>query len=366
MAFLQSTQNFNITAPINQLGYGVTGLNIVKSLLESGQDVSLFVLGQIQADPNLHGFLKGCFESARFPDFDAPSIRLWHQNDMAEFVGAGVRIGFPIFELNKFTDQEKHHLKFPDKLFVCSQWAKDVILEQLSPDVKEDEVYVIPLGVDRSIFRDSVSSRPTTTFLNIGKWEVRKGHDILVEAFNRAFTEEDNAELWMMCDNPFYTDDQNFEWERKYRGSALGEKIRIIPRQESQQDVYQVMSQADCGVFPARAEGWNLEALEMLACGKQVIATNYSGHTEFLNEENSLLVEVSELEDAQDGIWFKGQGQWAKIGDEQIDQIAEHMKSVHKLKQSDELNINQAGIDTSKEFSWDATVQKIMKAVSDE
>ena len=184
MAFLQSTQKFNITAPINQLGYGVTGLNIVKSLLEGGQDVSLFVLGQIQADPNLHGFLKGCFESARFPDFDAPSIRLWHQNDMAEFVGAGVRIGFPIFELNKFTDQEKHHLKFPDKLFVCSQWAKDVILEQLSPDVKEDEVYVIPLGVDRSIFRDSVSSRPTTTFLNIGKWEIRKGHDILVEAFN--------------------------------------------------------------------------------------------------------------------------------------------------------------------------------------
>jgi glycosyltransferase involved in cell wall biosynthesis len=146
----------------------------------------------------------------------------------------------------------------------------------------------------------------------------------------------------------------------------LGEKIRIIPRQESQQDVYQVMSQADCGVFPARAEGWNLEALEMLACGKQVIATNYSGHTEFLNEENSLLVDISELEDAQDGIWFKGQGQWAKIGDEQIDQIAEHMKSIHKLKQSDELNINQAGIDTSKEFSWDATVQKIMKAASDE
>ena len=85
-----------------------------------------------------------------------------------------------------------------------------------------------------------------------------------------------------------------------------------------------------------------------------------------MNEENSLLVDISELEDAQDGIWFKGQGQWAKIGDEQIDQIAEHMKSIHKLKQSDELNINQAGIDTSKEFSWDATVQKIMKAASDE
>ena len=363
MAFLESTKKFNVISPINQLGYGVTGLNVIKSLLSNGHDVSLFVLGQLQADPKLHDFLKGCFESSRMPDFDAPCLRIWHQHDMSEWVGSGEKIGFPIFELNKFTPQEIHHLKHPDKLFVCSQWAKDIVLEQLGDSIKEENVYVIPLGVDRSIFRESISSRPTTTFINIGKWEIRKGHDILIEAFNRAFTEDDNVELWMMCDNPFHNDEQNFEWERKYRGSGLGEKVRIIPRQDSQQEVYNIMSQVDCGVFPSRAEGWNLELLEMLACGKHVIATDYSGHTEFCNKENARLVEVSELEDAKDGIWFHGQGQWAHIGDKEIDQIAEHMREIHKLKQEDELNINQAGIDTSKEYSWDNTVAKILEAV---
>lgn len=366
MAFLESTRKLNIISPINQLGYGITGLNIVKHMLSNGHDVSLFLLGQIQADPKLHEFLKGCFESARMPDFEAPCIRIWHQHDMSEWVGNGTKIGFPIFELDRFTESEKHHLSLPEKLFVCSQWAKDVVLEQLGDNKKEEDVHVIPLGVDRNIFRENVSSRPSTVFLNIGKWEVRKGHDVLVKAFNRAFTKEDNVELWMMCDNPFYSDEQNFDWERVYRGSGLGEKIRIIPRQDAQSDVHNIMSQADCGVFPARAEGWNLEALEMLACGKQIIATNYSGHTEFLNEENAMLVDISELEDAQDGVWFKGQGKWASIGDKEIDQIAEHMKTIHELKQSDNLNINQAGIDTSKKFSWDNTIAAILEAISDE
>ena len=78
-----------------------------------------------------------------------------------------------------------------------------------------------------------------------------------------------------------------------YKGSGLGNKIRMIPRQKTQNDVYNIMIQTDCGVFPARAEGWNLELLEMMACGKQVIATNYSAHTEFCNPDNCRLINTA-------------------------------------------------------------------------
>ena len=219
------------------------------------------------------------------------------------------------------------------------------------------------MGVDRSIFREAASHRKETIFFNCGKWEVRKGHDVLVEAFNKAFNQDDDVELWMMCDNPFYPEEENFKWERLYRSSILGEKIRIIPRQKTQQDVYNIMTQTDCGVFPARAEGWNLELLEMMSCGKSVIATNYSAHTEFCNEENCLLVETDEKEDANDGVWFRGQGQWASIKEKQIDSLAEHMRNVHEKKKEDDLNINQAGIDTAKKFSWANSAQKIIKAI---
>ena len=63
------------------------------------------------------------------------------------------------------------------------------------------------------------------------------------------------------------------------------------------------MAGADCGVFLSRAEGWNLGLLEMMAMGKPVITTNYSGHTEFATPANALLVEVPEVEPAKDGVF---------------------------------------------------------------
>ena len=48
MAFLDSTQNINLSCPINQLGYGVTGLNLAKSLHDLKHSVALFVIGNIE------------------------------------------------------------------------------------------------------------------------------------------------------------------------------------------------------------------------------------------------------------------------------------------------------------------------------
>jgi glycosyltransferase involved in cell wall biosynthesis len=123
------------------------------------------------------------------------------------------------------------------------------------------------------------------------------------------------------------------------------------------------MRQVDCGVFPVKAEGWNLELLELLSCGKNVITTNYSGHTEFTNSKNSYLVEINELEPAYDVIWFHGQGNWAKIGDKQKDSFAEKMKYVHSLKQNGELGLNIAGIETARQFSWERTAREILNGI---
>jgi len=370
MGFLNSTHNINLSCPINQLGYGVTGLNLSKALSDLKQTVALFVIGNVEAPEQYHEDLKQMISNSRMPDWNAPSIRIWHQHDMTQFVGRGEKYGFPIFELDKFTDLEKHHLAYLDKWFVTSEWSKSILVDQLKSingeDHMNEKTSVIPLGVDRSIFRESVSHRPETIFYNCGKWEVRKGHDVLVKAFNEAFNEDDDVELWMMCDNPFYNEEENFKWERLYRTSKLGDKVRVIPRQQSQQDVYNIMNQTDCGVFPSKAEGWNLELLEMMSCGKQVIATNYSSHTEFCNEDNCMLVETEELEDAHDGKWFRGQGQWAKIGDKEISKLAELMREVHEKKKKDALNINQAGVDTAKKFSWENSAKKIIERLEEE
>ena len=87
MSFLDTTHSINLACPINQLGYGVAGLNISKALGDLGHSVSLFVIGNLEAPENYHENLKQIIGNSRMPDWNAPSIRIWHQHDMTMFVG---------------------------------------------------------------------------------------------------------------------------------------------------------------------------------------------------------------------------------------------------------------------------------------
>jgi glycosyltransferase involved in cell wall biosynthesis len=190
-------------------------------------------------------------------------------------------------------------------------------------------------------------------------------------AFNLAFEQNDDVELWMMCENPFLNEEQTGFWHNRCKDSKMGHKIRILPRVEADTQVAEIMQQADCGVFPSRGEGWNLEALEMLSCGKWVIATNYSAHTEFLNEDNALLLPIHGVEPAHDGIWFHGQGNWAKFS--KVDYkdptstmacLIRNMKYVHQRKRDGELRLNTPGIETAQKFTWENTAKAIIQHLS--
>lgn len=357
----------NLMCPINSLGYGYTGLNIVKSLNKLNVEVALFPIGGIQATSKEdETILRECLERARFFDAQAPCIKIWHQNDMAQFVGKGIHIGFPIFELDQFSRIERHHLKSVDRLMVCSAWAKEVIKENLG-ELCASQTDVIPLGVDTSLFKPVLSNpaQKDTIFFNCGKWEIRKGHDILIDLFTKAFSKDDNVQLWVMSENPFCTEEEKSNWESLYIDTEHYEngKIKLIPRVQSHQQVYNIMKEADCGVFPSRAEGWNLEALEMLACGKKLIITNYSAHTEFCTPENSYLINTKNKELAFDNKWFFGQGNWASLDIENYEYIIESMRLVHATKKAGYLKLNEEGIETANNFTWENSARKILNVI---
>jgi glycosyltransferase involved in cell wall biosynthesis len=371
--------NINITAPWNSLGYGVAASNIIKALLCNDVNVAYWpittktlqvALPQPEDEDNA-SLVRELLNNREFFDATAPSLRIWHQDDMAQHIGSGERIGFPIFELDRFTDVEKHNLRSLDRIFVCSQWAKNIIHDQINYGLQNKiSVYVIPLGVDRNIFNENkpmVRADSTTIFMNVGKWEVRKGHDILCSAFNEAFKTNDNVELHMMCDNPFLNEYERLEWERHYLDSPLGKagKIRILVRQPTHSNVADMMREADVGVFPSRAEGWNLELLEFMSMGKHVIATNCSAHTEFVNTSNTLLIPIEATELAYDGFWFNGQGNWGLIDSFSINELILHMRELHDMKQKGQLKVNQSGIETAKRFSWDNSAKKIIEYLHD-
>jgi len=370
--------NINLVAPINSLGYGLSGLNITKALVNLGHKVALFPMGNMSRvgtklgiydcdasvinNPLYQDCLIKSTQNSEFYDSKAPCVRMWHQNNLSIRVGRGKCIGFPIFELNKFNPTELHHLNSQDELMACSSWAKDIIKAN-GIDVP---VHVVPLGVDTTIFATGKARKfgPITKFINIGKWELRKSHDVIVEAFNKAFTKDDDVELTMACHNPFLNEVQTKEWHDLYKNSCLGSKINIVQgRLDTQHQLAALINAHHVGLFPARAEGWNLDLLECMAMGLSVITTNYSGHTEFCNEKNAHLIDCPNLESAFDGIWFHGQGDWAEVSENEIEQMVVHMRQLHKLRKEQGHCYNVAGVETGKQFSWTNSANALVRAL---
>ena len=357
----------NLITPLNPTSYGYVGSHISENLIKQDVDLAISIHPQNSFNPESRfAYLKDSVD--RFNSsfhHDAPSLKIWHQNNLTGFIGRGLSFGWTIFELDQFTAEEIRNLEYPGHLIVCSEWAKNIVLNQT---VREKEtVHVVPLGVDCEIFKPGEeTTSETTIFGNFGKWELRKGHDILINAFNSAFEDNDNVQLVMCPHNFFLKPHQTEQWVRKYKDSKLGDKVVIIPRMPDQQSVYNIMRQIDCGVFPSRGEGWNLELLELLAIGKQVIATDYSGHTEFCDRPSCLMINgIDEVEPAVDGVFFNGQGNWAKLNADHVDQLINHMRSVHQQKQNKQLLSNKKGVLIGQKHSWENVASSLINLIKD-
>jgi glycosyltransferase involved in cell wall biosynthesis len=356
--------NLNLLTGLDPIGYGYVGRAVLTELTRAGVQVALFPLSYsvfLSHDPQDPVRL-GLANSGKY-DPAAPSVRIARARMLAEHVGRGKHVGFPIFELNRFDYAELHHLKQLDSILVCSKWAASVI----AACGITLPTFVAPLGVDRSIFhaetRDEPRAPGPTVFVNNGKWEWRKAHDFLFQAFRNAFTPGDNVVLKLLSRNPGLSDEANDSWAKLFLDSPIGTKVQIVPRQATQQQVAALLAECDCGVFPSRAEGWNLGLLECMSLGLNVIATNYSAHTEFAEPSNCRLVQVDETEPARNDEWLLGDGHWAKLGPPQMEQMVNHLREVHRLKQEDSLPRNHAGIATAEAFTWRRTAEALLQAV---
>jgi len=349
----------NFNSPLSVMtSYGITGLNVVEKLSELGHDVFSFPIGPV----SVFNYQKNVIKTIEKPRVKecrtGKSVKLYHQHALFEHI-SDYHIGWPIFELDNFSDYEYDNLLFCDEIFVCSNWAADVIERKMLETHDYKKLSVIPLGVDTNIFHpeESLTNRPFTFFFP-GKFEIRKGFDIVMEVFDKAFPTED-VRVTFLPQNLFIND--NDDWAKSLLMSKLGQKgkVNIVSRLDSNTEVASLINGSDAVVSFSRAEGWNLPLLEGLACGKPVVATNYSGHTQFLTQENATLIDIPNMEEALDGVFFKGDGRWLSYTNSDIDNFVSALREVYKKGRQ----VNTAGIETAKNFSWTNTANKLVEAL---
>ncbi len=159
-------------------------------------------------------------------------------------------------------------------------------------------IKTIYLGLDKRFFKKEINMFPkdkSFKFINIaaphciGKRD-RKGLDVLISAFKKEFGDDPAVKLILKI-NTIYADNLYREMGNqfnlnKYLGEILPKgsntiNILLITSYMPIESLNNLYNSIDCGVFPARAEGFGLCQAELIKLGKPVITTDYSATNEF-------------------------------------------------------------------------------------
>lgn len=118
----------------------------------------------------------------------------------------------------------------------------------------------------------------------------RKNPEALLKAFEAAFTRDDKVWLVLKTIHAEATNPHYRRFAALVEQMALKDKIMVINENMGRNEFMSLLNAADCYVSLHRSEGLGLGMMEAMSMGKPVIATGYGGNTDFMNNENSLLL----------------------------------------------------------------------------
>ncbi len=137
--------------------------------------------------------------------------------------------------------------------------------------VHSDWLRVIPSGIDVSDFRPSDSPREPGAVLFVGRLDKRKGILFLLEAWSHVARERPDAHLYVIGDGPLREAARRFTIR-----AGLQRNVTLLGR-VSQDELVGWYGRASAVAVPSVFEGLGLTAVEAMACGTPVVATDTDG-----------------------------------------------------------------------------------------
>ncbi len=266
-------------------------------------EIALFPLDDVPPLRTLSPFVQNSLRNATGPVKGNVGLGIGVVNRMAHIVGKK-KIAFIIWETSNIPPNELQLLGKIDEIWTPSTWGKNILTQN---GVAANKVKIVPEGVDVNRYKPKKTDNSTKKhrpfrFLCVGKWEQRKGIDILLQAYAKAFKPNEAVELVLHCHNPFI---DHFSIEAAVYRLKLPSHAPIRTSYPvSEAALVDIINDCDAFVLASRGEGWGLPIIEAMACAKPVIVTDYGGYRDFVNAENAYLILVKKMVDVDDPIFF--------------------------------------------------------------
>jgi glycosyltransferase involved in cell wall biosynthesis len=353
----------NFFGVINSLGYGVFTHNLMLAYDQHvSPDIAFFpnpLFTPVVEDAAIKRWLEN---GKKFKKSD-PSISIFQAQYLNQFCGSPM-IGFPIFELDLFTELELQALRGLDVIFQPSSWGKKIVENHGFKNV-----YVVPGGYNPAIFQKIFSleqklkriEEQGITFIHVGKFEARKSSIEILNSFLKS-SEGHSRKINLIyhVSNPFDAD-----WFKKLdqilisqgfihdgRHYVRGHVKILIPQDRFQVEPVKLYQMADFGLWASKAEGWNLPLLECLACGVPCITTDNTAQGDFIRNgifPSELVLKSHQKEPTRiDGKW------WPIDQQELIGKITSMISDPEKY-----LRLGDMCYQSVKDFTWENAAKRL-------
>lgn len=260
-------------------------------------------------------------------------------------------IDYAAWEESKLPEKLVKEYSIFDEFFTVSSFVKKSF---------ENSGIKVPItnigqGIDQIDSKELSVVKPKTdkiTFLHISSGLPRKGVNDLIDSFMGAFKDRTDVELILKT----YPNPQNTinEHLKSYGNQS---NIKHICKDLTQVEIEDLYRRADVYVSPSRGEGFNRPVAEAMIRNIPVIVTGWSGHMDFCNEKNSLLVKYN-IEDSTSHL-SGDSSSWAVIDIEDLKKKLLLVVEEIKTSSKDLYNrVNLAREDCKRLNNWENVAKK--------
>lgn len=263
------------------------------------------------------------------------SINIFHLNGneipqatahlRAKGITGGYNIVYPQWELSIYPKEWAENLDLFDEIWAPTQFVYDAI----APVVNKP-LFHVPLAcqveltsfLGRRYFGLPESAYIFLFFFDFRSYSQRKNPEAVIESFEILVRKMPKSNVALVIKlNGAELEPEKFQ-RLKERVDPLGEKVIFINQTISDNEIKNLVRCCDCFVSLHRSEGFGRGLAEAMYLGKPVIATSYSGNMDFMDANNSFLIDY-ELIDLKEGDYPYWQGQ--KWADANVEQAAYYM-----------------------------------------
>lgn len=283
--------------------------------------------------------------------------------------GGNYRIGYVMFETQETPKVFIHSLMAnTDELWVPSKFNFD----NFRKAGYAKPIFVMPLGVDTDRFNPdtvqpfSVELENKFVFLSIMGWSARKGVDILIEAYLREFEENENVLLYLK--GAYYREDvarKEVSQITSKVGKTNSPKI-VVDFNIYDEDVFpKLYKSANCFVLPSLGEGWGLNYTEAMSMALPTIGTRATSQVDFMNDENSFLIDVEEYRPEPKCNWICPQYVGGRFAIPSMEHLQKLMRQVYTDRELAAKKGEQARKDMIKKWQWKHAANKYFKRLKE-